>query len=102
MSEVKSYYTVLLSTPDGVVFPWKSVWKTQAPPRVVLFSRTATLGKLLMGDNLRKRGMIVVDWYFMCKAKGRQWNIFFCTVLWQQRYGIFFLFYILSLLDYAG
>jgi hypothetical protein len=30
----------------------------------------ATLGKILTLDNLRKRGVVVVEWHCMCKRSG--------------------------------
>uniref|UniRef100_A0A2N9GY75 Reverse transcriptase zinc-binding domain-containing protein n=1 Tax=Fagus sylvatica TaxID=28930 RepID=A0A2N9GY75_FAGSY len=53
---VKQYYR-LLSSPSIRSFPWKSVWKSKVPPRVAFFSWTATLGKILTIDNLRKHGL---------------------------------------------
>ena len=32
-----------------------------------LFSRGVTSHKTLTTDNLRKQGLIIMDWYFMCK-----------------------------------
>uniref|UniRef100_A0A7N2LNM8 Ubiquitin carboxyl-terminal hydrolase n=1 Tax=Quercus lobata TaxID=97700 RepID=A0A7N2LNM8_QUELO len=40
------------------------------PPRVAFFSRSASLGKVLTIDNLRKRRIIVLDWCFMFKRCG--------------------------------
>jgi len=57
--EVKSYYKVL-SSPIQSSFPWKSIWKVKVPPRVAFFVWTATLGKILTLDNLRKRKIIVI------------------------------------------
>jgi hypothetical protein len=37
-------------------FPWKSIWRTKAPPRVAFFAWTAAWGKILTVDNLRRRG----------------------------------------------
>jgi hypothetical protein len=51
-------------------FPCKSVWWTQAPPRVAFFAWSAALGKILTVDNLRKRHVIVVDRCCMCKRSG--------------------------------
>jgi hypothetical protein len=51
-------------------FPWKSAWRTQAPPRAAFFGWSAALGKILTGDNLRKRHVIVVDRCCMCKRSG--------------------------------
>jgi hypothetical protein len=42
-------------------FPWKSIWKTKAPLRVAFFAWTATRSKIRTVDNLRRRGMIVVN-----------------------------------------
>jgi hypothetical protein len=36
-------------------FPWKSVWRTQAPLRAAFFAWLAALGKILTLDNLRKQ-----------------------------------------------
>ena len=66
---VKSYYSYL-STPSPRSFPWKGVWKSKVPPRVAFFSWTAALGKVLTIDNLRKRGLILVDWCCLCRESG--------------------------------
>ena len=63
---VKSYYRCL--SPPPLTFPWKSLWKTKVPPRVAFFTWTAVLGKLPTIDNLRKRGMVLVNRCCMCKA----------------------------------
>ncbi len=45
--------------PIGAVnFPWKSIWKPRVPTRVVFFLWTATLGRILTVDNLRKKNTI--------------------------------------------
>jgi hypothetical protein len=64
--EVSSYYAILTSK-DSVPFPWKSIWRTKAPPRVAFFVWSAALGKILTLDNLRKRNMMVVNRCGMCK-----------------------------------
>jgi hypothetical protein len=66
---VSSYYRCL-NAPTIKQFPWKGIWKTKAPPRVVFFVWTAVLGKILTNDKLRKRRVILVDWCCMCKAAG--------------------------------
>jgi hypothetical protein len=67
---VKLYYQVLTSH-NGSSFPWKSIWKVkEAPSRVMYFVWTATLGKILMLDNLKKRNVVVVGWCCMCKKSG--------------------------------
>ena len=86
---------ISLSTP--LVFPWKSVWKVRAPPRVAFFVWTAAHGKILTMDNLRKRQICIVDWFCMCKHSGESpnhllhceaaqslWSMVFCLfgVVW--------------------
>ena len=66
---VKSCYSYL-STPSPRSFPWKGVWKSKVPPRVAFFSWTAALEKILTIDNLRKRGLILVDWCCLCRESG--------------------------------
>ena len=51
-------------------FPWKAIWKPKAPSRVAFFLWTATLGKILTADTLRKRNIILVSWCCMCKVDG--------------------------------
>ncbi|XP_040992146.1 uncharacterized protein LOC121239053 [Juglans microcarpa x Juglans regia] len=54
---VCSWYKTL-SRPSGVhSFPWKS----KVPSKVVFFGSSASLGKILTLDNLRKCGLIVLD-----------------------------------------
>ena len=67
--QVKAYYNAILPT-AGHIIPWKSIWKTKAPPRVAFFVWTAALGHILTIDNLRKRHVIVIDWCYMCKVYG--------------------------------
>jgi hypothetical protein len=88
--KVKSYLSSLVGS-VGRRFPWKSVWRTQAPPRAALFVWTAALGKILTADNLRKRKTIIVDRCYLCKRDGEsvdhlllhcdvastQWNLVF-------------------------
>lgn len=39
-------------------------------PRVAFFGWTASLGKALSIDNMRKHGLSVIDWCYMCKING--------------------------------
>uniref|UniRef100_A0A2N9IY25 FF domain-containing protein n=1 Tax=Fagus sylvatica TaxID=28930 RepID=A0A2N9IY25_FAGSY len=66
---VKCFYRYL-SSPSSRFFPWKVVWKSKIPPRAAFFSWTAALGKILTIDNLKKRGLILVDWCCLCKESG--------------------------------
>ena len=38
--------------------------------KVTSYTWITVLGKILMTDNLRKTGVIIVDWYCMCKSNG--------------------------------
>jgi hypothetical protein len=54
----------------GTRFPWKCVWRSQAPPRAAFFTWSAALGRILTLDNLRKRNIIIVDRCCLCKRDG--------------------------------
>ena len=66
---VNSFYKRLIS-PAHRCYPWKSVWKPLAPSKVNFFIWTASLGKVLTIDNLRKHQMVLLDWCCMCKEAG--------------------------------
>jgi hypothetical protein len=57
---VKSYYT-MLHLGEHSSFPWKSIWKVKAPPRIALFLWATTLGIILMVDNLRRREFQLIN-----------------------------------------
>jgi hypothetical protein len=59
--QVKAYYRAILPQ-SGFTLPWKSIWKSKAPPRVAFFVWTAALGSILTTDNLRRRHVIVLDY----------------------------------------
>lgn len=68
---MKSYYRVL----RGILvdFSWKSIWKVSAPLRMAFFFLVllpfccVALGRVLTIGNLRKWGIIIIEWCFMCK-----------------------------------
>ena len=66
--KVSSFY--LSFYPPSLSFPWRLVWHSKVPPRVAFFSWSASLGKILTTDNLRKRRIVVLDWCYMCKRCG--------------------------------
>lgn len=53
-----------------VSFPWKSIWKIIAPFRVAFFTWTAAWERILTGENLRNRGLVLVDRCCLCKVNG--------------------------------
>jgi hypothetical protein len=67
--EVSSFYRVL-SAHGSLPFPWKGIWRSKAPPRVAFFAWTAALSKIPTIDNLRWRGMIVVNRCWLCESEG--------------------------------
>jgi hypothetical protein len=65
--EVKSFYRVL-SAPWPFSFPWKSIWRSKAPSRVAFFAWMAARSKILTLDNLKRRGMVVVNRCWLCES----------------------------------
>jgi hypothetical protein len=89
---VKDYKRSLtLSSSPTRVFPWKSIWKAKVPPRVAFFFWTAALGKILTVDNLRKRGLILVEWCCLCKQSGEVSITCCCIALMCRNIGPWFL-----------
>ena len=65
----RSFYYALIDR-RGVMFPWKSIWRVKAPPRVAFFVWTATWGRILTCDNLMRRGYTMAGWCCMCCCDG--------------------------------
>jgi hypothetical protein len=70
--KVKSFSSLVGS--EGRRFPWKSVYRTQAPSRVAFFAWAAALGKILTVDNLRKWKIIIVDRCYLSKRDEESMN----------------------------
>ena len=97
--EVKSYYKILFSCPS-MVFPWKSIWKAKVPPCIAFFEWTASYGKILTLDNLRKRQICIVNWCCLCKNSGESPNhlLLHCVVaqsLWSIMFCLFGVFWVM-------
>jgi hypothetical protein len=67
--QVKLFYKALLPS-NGLLVPWKSIWKTKVPPRVSFFVWATAMDRILTMQNLRRRHVMVLDWCYMCKASG--------------------------------
>jgi hypothetical protein len=67
--DVRLLYNVLVPH-DGSPFPWKCIWRSKVSLKAAFFAWSAALGKIITLDNLRKRHVLVVDWYYMCKRSG--------------------------------
>ena len=63
---VSAYYHILVGC--DLLFPWKSIWKQKISSQVAFFIWMAAWGDCLMIDNLRKRRVWVMDWYYMCNS----------------------------------
>ena len=70
--DVRSFYDKL-RCPLPIIFPWKGIWKVNAPMHVS-FVWYATWEKILTGDILRCRGFDFVDWCNMCRSNGETAN----------------------------
>ena len=66
---IRSFYNKLRS-PLPIIFPWKGVWKVKAPRRVSFFVWIAVWDRIFTSDNLRDRGLVLVDWCIMCRSNG--------------------------------
>jgi hypothetical protein len=57
-------------------------WRTNAPLRLVFFTWTTSLGKILTLDNLCKRHIIVINWCCTCKKSGETLDLLLhCDVM---------------------
>jgi hypothetical protein len=88
--KVKSFFSSLTGS-EGRLFLWKSVWRIQAPSRAAFFAWSATLGKTLTMDNLRKRHIIIVDRCCLCKRDEEFVDRILFTVMWLSLCGITYL-----------
>lgn len=77
--KVKSYYKVLTFNIYlwVLLFPWKSIWRVEAPSKVPFVLWMMALGKTLTLDSLRKQIIIVANWYCCVRRMWNLWIIFF-------------------------
>ena len=90
--EVRNFY--LSFYPPTLSFPWRLVWQSKVSLRVTFFSWSAFLSKILTTVYIRKRRIIDLDWYYMCKKRGESkdhlllhclvavelWSLVFCLI----------------------
>jgi hypothetical protein len=91
--EVRSFYNEIISK-VSCPFPWKCIWRTKAPPRVAFFIWSATLGKILVLDDLRRKNMVLINRYGMCKRDKKTIDHFLlhcecAQVLWNAFFNLF-------------
>ena len=67
--DTRSYYNKLRDSPS-IVFPWKGIWRVKALRQVSFFIWCVVWNKILTGDNLRLRRLVLVDWCIMCRNCG--------------------------------
>lgn len=67
--DIYSYYNALRGS-SSVIFPCKGIWGMKAFPRVSFFVWMVAWGKILTGENLRRRGFTIMDWCCMCHSSG--------------------------------
>ena len=91
--EVRGFYHSFYP-PTLVPFPWRMIWQSKVPPRVAFFACSASLGKILTIDNLRKRRVLVLDWCYMCKRCGESVDhlLLHCPIDWELWSLVFCLF----------
>jgi hypothetical protein len=68
--DAQSFYSVLRGS-NELRFPWKGIWGVKAPRRVSFFVWTAAWGKILICDNLMRRGYVLTGLCCMCR---RDWE----------------------------
>lgn len=81
---VKASYVISFA-PNGVLdnWPWKLIWKTKLPPKIICFSWTALHEACLTQDNLKKRKFQIANRCYMCHQNIESNNHLFlhCTVV---------------------
>nr|XP_016509400.1 PREDICTED: uncharacterized protein LOC107826876 [Nicotiana tabacum] len=68
---VKSFYQSMLVR-EETTFPYSAIWIPRAPTNVCFFAWLAARGVILTAENLRKRGITLVNWCYMYKSSGEE------------------------------
>jgi len=74
--------------------------KPEVPPRAAFFVWTATLGKILTIDNLRRKKVWITNWCYMCKCNGESVDhlLLHCPIasdLWSMFLGLFGVYWVM-------
>lgn len=65
---VKKGYALLCSNKELIDnWPWKLIWKTKLPPKVIYFCWLALYEACITQDNLSKRGIPTINRCYMCR-----------------------------------
>ena len=59
------YHKLMYSLPTD--FPCRSIWNPIVPPKLVFFAWEASWGKVLTLDQLKRRGIPLVNRCFLCE-----------------------------------
>lgn len=87
--DVRSYCGVLHALWE-ICFPWRGIWCAKASKRAAFFMWTEEWGKLLTNDNLRIRGIILLDCVAYVGRVGKWWIIFYFILILQMQCGPMF------------
>jgi len=76
------------------------IWKPKVPSKEVFFAWTASLGKILMIDNLCMRKLWILDWCYMCKCSRESVDhlLLHCPIavqLWSMVFTLFGLYWVM-------
>lgn len=88
--KVRTYYKVLRGS-NGSLFPWKSIWTSKVPRRIVFYVWTAAWGRILTIDNLMRHNITLVNWFCMfkycaesvdhhCTYATKSWSFIFSSI----------------------
>lgn len=63
-------------------WPWKLIWKTKLPVKVICYSRLALHGACLTQDNLIRRNCMIANRCYMCRSSAESMShlLLHCTV----------------------
>ena len=98
--EVSNYYQALLGVCTQSL-PWRSIWKQKILSRVAFFVWIVALGTILTIDNLCKRKVLILDWFYVCKSNGESVDhiLLHCPIvfeLWSMVFTLFGIYWAMS------